>query len=382
MIKFDASSNWVILLPSDLQQADKAARDLSRYIGLLAALKEERFRETTLLKTRLREARLHGERDRKQPEIADAFKAAPNGPVIVLNCERLEAEQNGFTWRAAPERIEIYGESCRGLCNGIYSFLAALGISWPAPGQEKLPTPEAENLHGGPSIPFSLTCDKIHEPSNYEGKDSAAAPWRRFVPDGKKTIKNILKKSEAFAAWAARRRYDALVFPLAVFASGSSGRKLKRLKQFAAQYCISIEAGGWDISSLVPRKYFFFHNDFFRMEQGKRKKAHQFCPTNPGAIALIGTEGGKLLRQADVKTFHLWPDKGEAATWCSCPTCRAFTPAEQNRIAVNAAADVLAVFNPDAAITYFEKAGEGGSIRLRKNLFRMERLPEEKEIRK
>jgi len=117
------------------------------------------------------------------------------------------------------------------------------------------------------------------------------------------------------------------------------------------------------------------------MVEGRRVRAHHFCPTNPGTLKLIGSEGGKLFRSAqDVKVFHLWPDKGMESTWCSCPTCRAFTPAEQNRIGVNAASDVLSSLNQGASITFLENSGEGGNIPLRKNLFRMEKLPEEREF--
>jgi hypothetical protein len=160
------------------------------------------------------------------------------------------------------------------------------------------------------------------------------------------------------------------------------GRKLRELGKFAGEYGIALEAGGRDLSSLVPRKYFFLHRDFFRMVQGKRVKAFHFCPTSPGTIRLMGKEGKKLFRAAgDVKVFHLWPDKGAETTWCSCPTCRAFTPPEQNRIAVNAAADVLAAVNQGAFITYLEKPGEEGNIRMRKNLYKIERLPDEREFR-
>jgi hypothetical protein len=43
---------------------------------------------------------------------------------------------------------------------------------------------------------------------------------------------------------------------------------------------------------------------------------------------------------------------------------------------VNIAADVLLSLNPDAFISYFEKSGEGGKIPLRKNVFRLEELPD------
>ena len=82
----------------------------------------------------------------------------------------------------------------------------------------------------------------------------------------------------------------------------------------------------------------------------------------------------------EIKVFHLWPDKGAETTWCSCPSCRAFTPPEQNRIAVNASADVLSTVNPGAIITYYEKPEEGGKIPMRKNLLKMERLPDGKEF--
>ena len=350
MAMFDVSKDWVILLPPDLIEAKKAAGDLARYIGLL---KRE---------------------PKKQPLIVDASGPVPPeaSAIIVLNSEGSGPQQNGFTWRAGPERVEIYGESGRGLCNGIYSFLASLGISWPAVGQEKLPVMSAYPRE------FPLSGSGVYEPSNYTGSSLVQAPWRRFILPGKKSAKKMLRKSEAFAAWAARQRYDALVFPLETFALSNTGQKLAELKKFAGEYGINIEAGGHDLSSLLPRRYFFLHRDFFRMEGGRRKKAHHFCPTNPGTIRLIGKVGEKLFRAAgDTQVFHLWPDKEAPQTWCSCPTCRAFSPPEQNRIGVNAAADVLAALNPAASITYLEKSDESINLPLKQNLFRLENLPGE-----
>ena len=361
MAYFDASMDWIILVPPDEPHVKKAAGDLARCIALLAGTS--------------------GGPARKEPVIMDALDPAPPGEssCIVLNSDGNGPEQNGFTWRVGPSRVEIYGESGRGLCNGIYSFLSALGIIWPAPGQEKIPPPPV-NTAPVSSCGFPLTISSANEPSRTDGNDPAAVHWRRFVPAGEKTVKKILKKSGVFVEWAARRRYDALVFPLRAFTSGPTGRKLKQLRQAAAEYGISLEAGGRDLSSLVPRSCFLFHRDFFRMEEGRRKKAHHFCPTSPGTIRLIGKEGEKLFRAAgESKIFHLWPDKGNETTWCSCPSCRAFTPQEQNRIAVNTAADILAAINPEASLVFYEKAGESG-ITLRKNLCKMERLPSEKEF--
>ena len=118
MINFDASKKWVIILPSGILYSKKSTEDLSRYIGLLAGAP-------------------------KAP-IIDSLAPAPAGPVITLDSDGGTSEQSGFYWRAGQERIEISGRSDKGLCNGIYSFLAALGISWPAQGQEILPKPAAD----------------------------------------------------------------------------------------------------------------------------------------------------------------------------------------------------------------------------------------------
>ena len=375
MAMFDASKEWIVFLPPDIPEVKKAVGDLVRCIGVLATLQE----------TGLQEARgtiASNGATQKTPVIVNAFESAPSGEdaIIIVNSEALGAQQNGFMWRAEPKRVEIHGESGRGLCNGIYSFLSSLGISWPAPKQEKFPSAAIKNPLGSSSRAsqgFTLSNSRANEPSRYEGENPAAAPWRRFVFAGKKEIRVFLKRSEAFAAWAARRRYDALVFPLAAFTSISMGRKIREVMKSAGEYGISIEAGGHDLSSLVPRRFFFLHKDYFRMEEGRRKKAHHFCPTCPGTLRLIAREGGKLFQAAgETKVFHLWPDKGAERIWCSCPSCRAFTPVEQNSIAVNAAADVLASINPNASVTCFEKSGERGNVPLRQNIVGMERLPE------
>ena len=364
-MNFDASKEWTILFPSDIEHAKKAVADLSRYIGLLSAGNTA--------------SGSGGAGPLKAPPIVDALDAAPDGAVMVLSSNGHTYERNGFSWRAGEARVEISGESGRGLCNGIYSFLAALGISWPAPGQEKLPTHTARAT-------FALASDSACELSGSEGETPttplrpAAANLRRFVPEGKNEVKDFLKKGEAFVAWAARRRYDALVFPLAAYASGSAGRKIKQLRQFTEEYGITLEAGGRELSSLVPRRYFLLHREFFRMDEGKREKDHHFCSTSPDVAHLIARESERLFRFApDAAVIHLWPDRGAETAWCSCPACRAFTPLEQNRIAINIAADTLAALTrdakPNAFISYFEKPGEGGRIKPRKNTFSVSEIP-------
>jgi hypothetical protein len=141
----------------------------------------------------------------------------------------------------------------------------------------------------------------------------------------------------------------------------------------ASYYGFDVEIGGWDLSRLVPRNRFLFHKELFRMVQGKRIKQTHFCSTNPDTINMIQKEARKLFsRFPEIKTFHLWPDRNKSDVWCNCPSCRAFSFAEQNLIAVNAAADVLALINPEAKLSYIEvetNNDEEPSIKPRENMF-------------
>jgi hypothetical protein len=146
----------------------------------------------------------------------------------------------------------------------------------------------------------------------------------------------------------------------------------------AKDYALAVEAGGWELSLLVPRKNFSFHRELFRMEGGRRVKDYNFCPTNPDTIAVIKQEAERRFREnPEATVFHLWPDRKQELTWCSCPTCRAFTREEQNIIAVNTAAGVLAEIAPASRVSYYENSAEPGSILPRPNMFVLRNLPGE-----
>jgi hypothetical protein len=316
------------------------------------------------------------------PEFRDAAGAAPpeEAPLILLNSEGGKPERNGFTWRAGSERIEIYGESGRGLLRGVYDFLGALGLSWPEPGREKLP---AVNL-ARPAC-YALGDRQAYKPSGVPDGTGRNGPGEgaaleRLVFGGTGSFKNRRKLVE----WAARRGVDALVLPFpedrspASLAAGRDPRSRKALLDLAEDYALIIETGGWELSRLLPRNLFLFHRDLFRMEGGKRRKEHHFCPTHPETIEILKREAEKQFRAAgDARTFHLWPDRGWEKRWCSCPACRAFTPSDQNLIALNAVADTLKKIRPDGRLSYYKIKDEGGAVQPQPNLLALEKLPGE-----
>ena len=186
---------------------------------------------------------------------------------------------------------------------------------------------------------------------------------RLVIPPNNKSLR-VPKKRTAVFKWAVENGFNAVVFPFGC---------PDTVTEEAVSSGLAAEAGGWVMSLLLPRRRYFFHRDLFRMEGGKRKTKTHFCPTSPETIAILRQEGEKIFRSAGkIEVFHLWPDKGEERTWCSCPTCRAFTHAEQNRMAVNAIADALAGIKPNALLSYYEEPGEDSEMPLRPNVFRID----------
>jgi hypothetical protein len=373
MANFDVAKDWHILAPASVPAAWNAADELARYINLL--------REGAGLA-------------REQPLIEDAGTVSPpaSTPIILLNAAADGRDRNGFSWRLGRNRIEINGDSDRGLWNGLADFLAALGIRWPRPGQEELPAaPSAKT----PSGAYPLSGDRAYSPSIASVKERRRLFISQNTPNA---------ELELLIPWAAKNKYDALIFS---FSEKSFWNKIRRGRGAAKtleHYALILEAGGHDISLLLSRRLFFFQRDLFRMDSGRRVKDCHFCPTNPKTTRRVMNRAWELFSQAMLRmaamprmavpgtsacsspVFHLWPDAGHEKAWCACPACRAFSPAEQNRIAVNSAADALAACEPKAWLCYFEEPAENeaGADELpaaprivpRGNTFALSRYPE------
>ncbi|MDR2747384.1 MAG: hypothetical protein LBB77_08060 [Treponema sp.] len=347
---FDVSAPWAILAPFP---AIPAVEDLARCIAVL------RRRDGI---------------GKNPPAVMDALGPAPDDsvPIVVLNMGDGGSERGGYTWRAGPGRVEIYGDSLRGLCGGIYSFLASLGFSWPAPGGESLPPRPTGTGSAGPGgYPLKdrgIYVQSMPAPENRRRLVISPATPRKEIP--------------ALGRWAVRNGVDALVFSLRDkrFRGRQKVTGDRTVAELEKNWGLIIERGGWDLSPLVPRRFFFFRRELFRMEGGRRIKDHHFCPTNPQTIALIRRRMDRFLGQGTRRAavYHFWPDRGAEDHWCACPACRAFMPREQIRLAVNALAALIEERDPQARVSCrgeeespLEKLPGSSEITLRPNVFRL-----------
>ncbi len=343
---FDVSKNWTVLVVKKEIADQGSSRDLVRCIGELRRL-----------------ANLSPD----EPPLMNGAQEAPDEavPLILLNSDGVDPYQDGFSWRAGDRRIEIYGNSDRALEKGIYDFLSALGFRWPNV-QTEIPPPRPEG-----SARYPLARD-----GNYRGTATDLGSLERIFF----TLEDLGKRGAAWIHWAARNQFDALVVT-AENANPSAAKLRNFLFQYDRRFAEAIEShrfpieiGGVFLSSLVPRSMFFRNPDVFRMVQGRRRNDRNFCPTNPLTLKILRENAKKwFANYPEVRVFHLWADgtleNDAPGSWCSCPTCRAFSPDEQALMALNTAADALADSRSDAWLSYIAPENGVETIKPRSNTF-------------
>ena len=122
-----------------------------------------------------------------------------------------------------------------------------------------------------------------------------------------------------------------------------------------------LEFGGHILPTFVPRDLFPSHPEYFRMnEKGQRTNDHNFCPSSDAIGVLRAGARNYFVQLPEITYFHTWADDLTGGGWCHCPKCRDVSPADQNLMAMKAAAGVLAEVNPRASLallTYHDSAG-------------------------
>lgn len=184
------------------------------------------------------------------------------------------------------------------------------------------------------------------------------------------------RDSDRWIPWAASHGFTALIlypadeqFTLEWMGDQVSGRR-KKLIEMAQQYHLQVEEGGFCLSRFVPRRLFMNNRDLFRMTEGRRVADVNFCPTNPETLQIVATQARRFFqRRSGHQVFHLWPDRGPDEGWCSCPSCRAFSPYEQSLIAISSLADTLAEIGSTAWLSYLVPDGAESTLMCRPNMF-------------
>ncbi len=265
--------------------------------------------------------------------------------LVILDCGRpegLPARPRGFSWRASPERIELYGDDPPALLRGVYDFLGAAGVSWLYPGEDGLRLPSSENV--GP------------------GADSGSSPGGRpgctlILGHGA-----YMERWDEYLLWAARNGYDSVFFhttdeALAFGAVPAAAYESRRgeVAALARRLGLRIELGGHGLSALLPRRLFRGESGLFRMADGARRADGNLCPSSGRALDIVsGNLADFALAHPEVGVFHVWPADLPGGGWCSCPDCAAagLGPAAQSLATETAMARALAAARPGCRLSF------------------------------
>ena len=241
---------------------------------------------------------------------------------------------DGFDITASPKMILVKGHTPRGALYGSYQLLEDMGCRWFYIGELGEVVPANKNI----DLPAGKRVQRASFPER-----SVTAYYDTYYANYEDWIKFL-----------ARMRINNIY----AHANGSLADFVKRWKEARGKYIplleergMTLEWGGHHLPALVPRELFKEHPEYFRVdEKGVRSNDLNFCP-NSGAIEVLKKNVRPILEQLpEVTNFNFYADDLMEGGWCHCPKCKDLTTADQNMLAMNAVAGVLAEVNPKAAV--------------------------------
>jgi Domain of unknown function (DUF4838) len=144
---------------------------------------------------------------------------------------------DGFSRRTAPGRIELEGESARGLLFGTYATLEELGAAWSWPGEDR----------------GAATGARLDE----QTESAPALPGRCLVLGERALVED----AESWIAWAARNRLNSVFVhaslsprPLGAAPEDAWRQRRERAVAMARRRGMAIEHGGHLLPELLPRE--------------------------------------------------------------------------------------------------------------------------------
>jgi hypothetical protein len=202
----------------------------------------------------------------------EAALGAPGGNGVELVLSHGSGTGEGFRRRATPERIDLHGESPRGLLFGVCAMLEELGERWPWPGERRVRTDQA------------TLAEEIEE--------SPALPGRCIVL-GERIL---IDHAESWIVWAARNRLNGLFVHVStraepVGAAPETAWRDHRERQvaLARERGMTIEHGGHLLTELVAKA------DLRALAEGRR-------PSEAGRQVLAEHARG----HPEAEVLHLW----------------------------------------------------------------------------
>jgi hypothetical protein len=260
--------------------------------------------------------------------------------IIILDAGRGGKAASRFSWRAAADRVEIYGTDEATLLRAVYDFLGALGARWPEPGNE------AERLPTGPLLALEV-----------EARTSSAdaLPCTLILGHG-----CFLEDWEQRLVWAARMGYRSVFVhttPDDLALGAAPWRLYETLRPgiaaAASRLGLGLELGGHFLSSFLPRSLFKSESELFREANDKRVADCNFCPSSEKAMSIVaGAFAAWAGAHPEIGVFHAWPDDLGGGGWCSCPTCARLSPAAQSLSVARALASALSATRPDTTVSF------------------------------
>ncbi|MBI1295097.1 DUF4838 domain-containing protein [bacterium] len=249
-------------------------------------------------------------------------------------------DEDGFTWHAQPNRIEITGHSPRGLLFAVYHVLEALGCRWLAPGPQwtRIPQTHSAQLPNRP----------IFQSPSLRGRCLILGHYA-FIID-----------AEDWIIWAARNRYNTIFIHTthedvgigAVPEWAWQRYRFQAMKRIRERGMI-LELGGHGLPALLPRSLFKQMPLAFREEDGKRTPKFNFCPSSPEAKYVVQENARRYFEEnPGIDVYHIWADDIPGGGWCRCPMCKHLNSTDQLMLATNMVAEVLAEVHPRAELSF------------------------------
>jgi len=249
-------------------------------------------------------------------------------PKLGLALQGIPAQ--GYRVEAVSAGALIAGGDPNGFLYGVYAFLEALGVRFPAPGGDGL------------RVLRNAQTKRLRLPL-------VGRP--RFENRAVMFVGGFAGASaEDCLTFLARCRVNKIVHM-------NVQNDTLRFRRQANRRGIACEVGAHEIDRLLPREEFARHPEYFRLPPGgltvPRTLDHNACSSGVGTRKLIERNAARFARlHAGAVGFHWWPDDIENGGWCYCPTCKHLSASEQSLQCSNAAARGVQALDPRIQVCF------------------------------